>query len=221
MSKKKTKFSSDDVVKRMLIHIATRLQEEDSIQLKCIKFSPVQLDGLSQKDDMQLQILHNEILKKETASTELHLIACYERGKFYSLLKNSHKNWETFCVNHLNLCSRSIKRYVDFFHLCSVYPRLVVCGLTMTEIMMNRAKLVDKIENNPTLSQGLKQEFRTIKVEQSLIPSWSRSSSMEIEWQCDEREITWASDWQFQDVLEEEAKQEKETTERLKSVKTD
>jgi hypothetical protein len=79
----------------------------------------------------------------------------------------------------------------------------------MTEIMSNKKKLLKKIQNNSIISSKLQLEFRTIKVESAVIKSWSRRSSIEVDWECEEN-TKWENVWLCVDELEKEQELQEE-----------
>ncbi len=82
-SGKKTRFSTADIVSQMLVQMELRLMEEESLAIKQVDFSEIDLNQLEKKTDAELINIHKAIVIKVSASNELNLIACREQGRYF------------------------------------------------------------------------------------------------------------------------------------------
>ena len=64
----------------------------------------------------------------------IQLLSYLERGSMYSQLKKLDQGqWMAICKNELNVCSRTVNRYVGFYELAAVYPRIIVCDIAFDD----------------------------------------------------------------------------------------
>ena len=106
------------------------------------------------KCDRQLiKVHHSRIVAAQEANDKMGLLIRAERGRLYSELREEKKDdWMKFCEAELGCCSRTVKRYIDFYKLMNLYPRLLVCGFAMEAIMANAIRLVKRLQDTAGLA---------------------------------------------------------------------
>jgi len=84
----------------------------------------------------------------------------------YYYLKSSDERfgrWSDVC-HELNICRRTVDRYVDFFHIMSMYPRLLVYQLSFEAIMTVYKMLQEYLQSHENLADRLQQPLKQVRV---------------------------------------------------------
>jgi len=68
-------------------------------------------------------------------------------------------------VNELGVCRRTVECYIDFFQIMSMYPRLLVCELSLEAIMIVHKMLAEYIECHESLAHRLKLPLKQIRIQ--------------------------------------------------------
>ena len=68
-------------------------------------------------------------------------------------------NWSDPC-NVLNVCRRTVDRYIDFYHIVAAYPRLIVSELSFELIMTNYKPLNEYLNDDELLAARLKTPLK-------------------------------------------------------------
>jgi len=101
-----------------------------------------------------------------TSAEKIKLLAFVERGSMYYYLKNSDERfgrWSDVC-HELGVCRRTVDRYIDFFQIISLYPRLIVCELSFEAIMIVYKMLEQYLKSNETFAHRLKLPLKQVRV---------------------------------------------------------
>jgi hypothetical protein len=118
------------------------------------------------KTFQQIQVIHNKLISAGNSIDKLRLLNFAERGSLYDFLKNSdgrHGEWNDIC-KHLDVCRRTVDRYIDFFHIINAYPRLIVCKLSFEAIMSSYKQLNEYFNAHDSLSDRLKLPLKQTRL---------------------------------------------------------
>jgi hypothetical protein len=144
-------------------------------------------------DEENLKILHKKIIKSETSMTKLGLLIKAERGRFYHTLKIAKpREWQQFCRVKLSVCHKTANRYIEFYQLSLVYPRLLATDLNFEAIMSQSKQLITYLKKNEELSGRLMvplkdtiifgKEFQTSNLFDEPKSKYLKLSSAEFKW---------------------------------------
>ena len=115
-----------------------KYQASDQIDSWNVDFTAGEYYG--NKTFSEIKNIHQKLMNVQASVEKIQLLVLVERGSMYHFLKNSHGRfgrWEDVC-EELNVCRRTVDRYIDLFHIMNAYPRLLVCGLSFAAIMAIR-----------------------------------------------------------------------------------
>lgn len=117
--------------------VAGRLQLNINFSLKT-NFASLGLE--------ELILEHNRLKTMEDGLKTLELFAQCSRGLLYielvDRLKSKGENIKEFIENSLNVVYMTVMRYITLASLISTYPRLIVCGLTFTQLLKHQNRLL-------------------------------------------------------------------------------
>lgn len=89
---------------------------------------------------------HNRLITMEDGLKSLELLAQYSRGLLYielvARLKSKGEKVKNFIENSLNVTYVTALRYISLASLISTYPRLILCGLTFTQLLKHQSRLL-------------------------------------------------------------------------------
>ena len=90
----------------------------------------------------------------------------WEQGRMYDSLKYSAQ-WKNRWIKNckaLNICSTTVDRFIDYFHIVNYLPRLLITGIGYSVIVSNFDKLMKYLDLHPNLKGQLKSPLRNIKL---------------------------------------------------------
>jgi hypothetical protein len=168
-SKQKTSQISPQEKLRCMIHtieLALEKYEENASVDKWNVMFPIG-SGYEGKTFVQIREIHEQLLKSGSGISKLKLLNFVERGRLYDFLKNNsdekHGNWSEICVE-LDVCRRTVDRYIDFFLIIETYPRLLICELSFEQLMSNYNKLNEYFNNHDPLAAKLKMPLKATQI---------------------------------------------------------
>ncbi len=106
----------------------------------------------------EIRVIHNKLINAGSGVDKLRLLNFAERGRLYDFLKNSddrYGSWRFVC-QELDVCRRTVDRYIDFFNIINAYPRLIICELSFEAIMAVYKQLQQHLNAHDSLSDRLK-----------------------------------------------------------------
>jgi hypothetical protein len=71
-----------------------------------------------------------------------------------------------FFRKEFDICYETVKRYENFSILIKAYPGLLICGLSLTQLIKHRTHILDYLDKDPELSEKL--SFDVIIVAQGI-----------------------------------------------------
>ena len=106
------------------------------------------------------------LVTSEISCRKVQLLTYWERGFMYDQLKYRYRgDWINICRNELNVCSQTANRYISFYELVGVYPRLIICDLPFETIMYCKTDIVDELERDMDLGMRFKAPLREINIQ--------------------------------------------------------
>ena len=157
----------------------------------------------------QLRIIHDKLINAGASAEKLRLLNFVERGRLYDFLKNSygrHGEWSDVC-KALDVCRRTVDRYIDFLNIINAYPRLIVCELSFETIMTVYKQLNGYMNTHDSLSARLKMSLKQTRLCGGGIFSSRRMSgggddnTQEAPQQLQSEGASWDPAWQLADEL--------------------
>jgi hypothetical protein len=117
-------------------------------------------------DEKQLVDYHNRLMDSYNSLNNIKLIIHYERGRFYSFIRNKlHGEWLTFCKDVLKVCRQTANCHIDFFNVIATYPRLVICKIPFESIMSYKKELLDIFNRKDNdLAERLKMPLKEVNI---------------------------------------------------------
>jgi len=114
----------------------------------------------------EIQDIHLKLVNAGATAEKMKLLTFFERGSMYNFLKQSDERfgrWRDVC-HKLNVCRSTVDRYVDFYHIISAYPRLLICELIFETIMTFHGKLKKYLERHDDLEGKLRLPLKQIRI---------------------------------------------------------
>ena len=208
--KRLTTISAQEKLHRMIRIIESNLnkyESTDEIDSWDVSFNVSEnFDG---KTFAEIKEIHSKLIAVGSNIDKLRLLNFVERGRLYSFLKNSderHESWTNVCVE-LNVCKRTVDRYIDFFKIICSYPRLLICELSFELIMTSYQQLCEYFVDNPSLDLRLRTPLKQTKLAGGVfsskkMPGGSNEYQNENEEPSFQSEkYTWEPEWPFTDEL--------------------
>ena len=125
---------------------------------------------LENVNDQRLIDLHKKLIKSGEGTVKVDLFIRVERGRLYLHIKNTKVGeWNNFCENQFNICPRTAYRHIEFFKLCSHYPRLLIVGLSFDTIMNFSKNLVSYLKTNTDFAGRLSAPLKSTKFINTII----------------------------------------------------
>jgi hypothetical protein len=115
-----------------------------------------------------LKEIHDKLINTGCSIEKLRLLNFVERGRLYAFLKNSDKygSWKDVCMQ-LDVCRRTVDRYIDFYNIISAYPRLMICELTFEMILSTYKQLNEYFSSDESLMTRLQMPLKTTRLSSS------------------------------------------------------
>ena len=147
----------DIFLKEILPRINMRISEIENMELERdgvqigVDFSEIKTDFEHMRLE-QLQIEHTKILKLESSLKISSLVIQFIRGKFYlfakEILKTSGNDLETAVEQVFGVSYRTFLRYATLANMLFCFPRLVLCELSFTQILLHQKRLLKYLKSN-------------------------------------------------------------------------
>jgi len=111
----------------------------------------------------QIKEIHLKLVNTGASAEKIKLLTFFEHGSMYNFLKHSDERFRrcSDVCHELDVCRRTVDRYIDFYHIIRTYPRLLVCDLTFETIMTLYGKL-EYLENHDDLEGKLRLPLKQI-----------------------------------------------------------
>lgn len=201
-----TKKSSDripdeDIFKKSILpQIYRKIEELEAAELRMdgleipIDFSCIETDFVDIKIN-QLAAEHNKILQLENSLKATTLVIQFIRGKFYlfarEALSKESSNLESTVKQVLNVPYRTFLRYASLANMLFCFPRLIVCGLSFTQILLHQKRLLKFLKSEEgqllrdrlSVSVSLKAINKTITIERCDINVVSTNFNTSPDWE--------------------------------------
>jgi len=167
VTKKKTKPTAEEKFRSVVLKMESalsRYEETEEIDNWSINFKAGEYYG--DKTFNQLKEIHKKLIDVGTCADKIKLLAFVERGSMYYYLKSSDERfgrWSDVC-HELDICRRTVDRYINFFHIMSMYPRLLVCQLSFEAIMTMYKMLQEYLQAHESLAGRLQQPLKQVRV---------------------------------------------------------
>lgn len=115
--------------------------------------------------EQQLLDYNKKLLKSHYSLNNIKLLLHYERGRFYSFMRNRHfGNWRTFCRASLQVCANTALCHIDFYKIVQAYPRLLISQISFESITAFKKEILDYIKRSDNdLAERLKLPLREIE----------------------------------------------------------
>ena len=110
--------------------------------------------------------------------------------------------WIQICREDLNICSQTANRYISFYELVSVYPRIVITSLTFETIMYCKAEILEELARDFELSMRFKMPLREVSINAAMNIGGGWPTS-EYEPTADDvsTNTNWDAAWEFSDMV--------------------
>ena len=72
------------------------------------------------------------------------------------------------CRDELKICSQTANRYISFYELVGVYPRIVICDLTFDTIMYCKMAIIDELEKDEDLGVHFRTPLHEVSIQASM-----------------------------------------------------
>jgi hypothetical protein len=203
------KLSPEEKVQRLIKKIEAALDTYEStadVDKWNIEFTVGEHYG--GKTFEQIKVLHDRLISAGTSIAKLKLLNLAERGRLYDFLKyseNRHGTWSTLC-DELNVCKRTVDRYIDFYHVVDAYPRLLICDISFELIMTSYKQLNEYFNEHDSLTARLAMPLKQTSLSGGGIFSSRRMPGGGDEPQVAPEDIksesaSWDPAWQLADEL--------------------
>ena len=109
---------------------------------------------------------HQQLVNSTSNLNKTHLLISFERGRMYEMLKYSAHtfgDWKTIAPQ-LQICSTTANRYIDFYRLIKVYPRLLVCNMSFSTLMSSAKQVLDYLQIDTDLAAQLRFQLRATRI---------------------------------------------------------
>jgi hypothetical protein len=119
------------------------------------------------KDLNSIKLVHEAIITAEKTCGKINLKIVYDRGLMYILayeFADMSMTIEEFFYNNFHVCYTTVRRYKLFTEFINVYPRMLVVGLSFSQIIKHHSRLLDWFERDKEISSRLRN-FVTIKIQ--------------------------------------------------------
>lgn len=152
------KLSDEDIfVKEILPQIHRKIKELEDKELQeggvkiQIDFSNIRTDFKDIKAE-QLQQEHTKIMDLEDSLRFGTIVAQFIRGKFYLFAKDALKtvdpNLKSAVEKSLQVPYTTFLRYATLANMCFCFPRLIMCDLTFTQILLHQKRLLKYLRSD-------------------------------------------------------------------------
>jgi hypothetical protein len=200
--KKKAAPTIKELLQEVLNTIHNALSEyEESDQIDEIELDftiGVKYDELS----FDAICIQHEKLKRNSNNVDLvRLLLFSEKGRMYDTLHRSVETWNNFCKNQ-KICKTTATRYIHFYELVNVYPRLIICKINFETMMRLTKELLKHIEEDCDLKARLQLPLRTtfiradIKIEPEMLP---QGGSLPVQQLA--KGVEWNGGWEHSDII--------------------
>ena len=63
------------------------------------------------------------------------------------ILCENNKNWLEWIMSKTSLCKRQIHRYLAFYELVNMYPRLLQTSISLSNLVNNKTKILETLQS--------------------------------------------------------------------------
>ena len=173
-------------------------------QVDDIKIDFIINPELKNTNDQVVIKLHTNLMSSGEGLVKTSLFYRMERGRIYQHIKETKfGEWEKFCSSQLEISSHTASRHIEFFRLCTHYPRLLIVGLSFEAIMSFNKDLISYLKANPDFSGRLAAPLKRTKIlgkeikSETLLPNPS-SRRLQIS-QLSREKYKWNPGWEVND----------------------
>jgi hypothetical protein len=163
-----------------------------------------------------IQNHHEQLVKTESTTDSVKLVACMERGRLYDFLKFSgNGGWEKLCSD-LGICRRTAERYIDFSRIICAYRRLLICGISFETIVCLYRKLQEHLSRDDTLAHRLQLPLKQTSIKSDIMLFSTDHDELQVENPLMElmaENADWQSGWQLTDEIIESREAEESSEE--------
>jgi hypothetical protein len=141
-------------------------------------------ESYNDKTFEDLRKIHDILINTGCSIDKLRLLNFVERGRLYEFLKKSDKygSWKEVCIQ-LDVCRRTVDRYIDFYSIINVYPRLMICELSFEMILSAYKPLNEYFNKDESLTARLRMPLKKTRLSLSSVGVFS---SRRLPGGCDE-----------------------------------
>jgi hypothetical protein len=158
------KLSPQEKLRQMIHKIELALDKYDSTaDVDAWEVGFIVGESYDNKTFDELRETHDILINTGCCIEKLRLLNFTERGRLYKFLKSSaeHGSWKDVC-KQLDVCRRSVDRYIDFYNIISAFPRLMICQLSFEMILSNYKQLNDYFDTDEELMARLKMPLKKL-----------------------------------------------------------
>ena len=105
--------------------------------------------------------------RADQAARKISLLSYMERGWMYTQLKEriptDGQSWMDIC-KELGVCSRTVNRYILFYEISSVYPRIIICNIAFETLMYCKDEIANELYNNWGLGVRFRVPLRNVEI---------------------------------------------------------
>jgi len=73
------------------------------------------------------------------------------------------QSWMDLC-KELGVCSRTANRYILFYEISSVYPRIIICNIAFETLMYCKDEIANELYNNWGLGVRFRVPLRNVEI---------------------------------------------------------
>lgn len=110
--------------------------------------------------------IHSILVQAGDSARKIRLLTLSERGRIYKHLKTNEsrpESWDDLCTV-LQVCKRTADRYILLSEILDAYPRLLICDVSMEEILRLYKNLNEYLTKDEDLLFRLKAPLKSIKI---------------------------------------------------------
>jgi len=159
-------LASDKTIfeQKILPQIREKLAEYDRLETSGKELEwKVRLEFVGNYNKLNMDELkqrHTLILEEEKSLACIELVAKYYRGLVYFRAReliDKKENIKTVFREQFGVCYDTVCRYITFAALLKRYPRLMICGLSYTQITKHQKRLLNYLQTETELHDQLSQ----------------------------------------------------------------
>jgi len=113
------------------------------------------------------------------------------------------QSWMGLC-KELGVCSRTANRYIFFYEISSMYPRIIICDINFETLMYCKEEIANALYNNWELGVRFRVPLRNVEIKAMMQfdgSALSRHDTDDEENINDEAENDWNPGWDIVDRM--------------------